>query len=114
MKRNTIVKKQPERKRPAPKALEQDVGYMAERVIAGDLVYADLNDGSFEALMAELRRRGWVLAPRGVDDPDRQANPFLFRVKRDEPSPQPSPYPAKSGGAFGGEGEALANLNPIR
>ena len=54
---------------------------MAERVIAGDLVYADLNDDSFVLLMEELRRRGWVLTPRSEDDPDKKTNPFLFRVQ---------------------------------
>jgi hypothetical protein len=83
MRQNVAAIKRPVIKRPAPKPLEQDIAYMAERVIAGDLVYADLNDGSFEDLMEELRRRGYVLAPRCEDDPDRELNPFLFRVKRE-------------------------------
>ncbi len=55
---------------------------MAERVIAGDVVETDLNDGSFVALMEELRRRGYKLQERAADDPEKQYRPWLFRVAK--------------------------------
>lgn len=62
----------------------QDIGYMADKVIAGDVVETDLNDGSFVALMEELKRRGYKLKERAADDPEKQYRPWLFRVAKSE------------------------------
>jgi hypothetical protein len=59
---------------------EADIGAMADRVMAGEVVTTDLNDDSFVMLMTELRRRGFEMAVRGKAE--QYLNPFLFRVTR--------------------------------
>jgi hypothetical protein len=51
---------------------------MADRVMAGQVVDADLTDGTFSQLMEELRRRGMTLQPR--DENTKYLKPFLFYV----------------------------------
>jgi hypothetical protein len=53
---------------------------LADRVTLGQVVDADLTDGTFVALMNELKRRGLVLQPRAESDPVKWLKPFLFRV----------------------------------
>ncbi len=55
---------------------------MADRVVLGNVVEADLADGTFVALMNELQARGYVLQPRPESDPVKWLKPFLFRVDR--------------------------------
>ena len=57
----------------------QDIGVMADRVLRGDVVEADLTDGTFGLLMDELKRRGYGLAERS--EVEKYMQPFLFRVK---------------------------------
>jgi hypothetical protein len=82
--KKAVVSRQPSVvSRPAPtRPLTIYIVQMADRALAGEVVTTDLNDGSFVALMEELRRRKFVLAPRAEDDPDRKRNPFLFHVSR--------------------------------
>jgi hypothetical protein len=56
------------------------VSALADRVELGQAVEADLTDGTFVALMNELRRRGLVLQPRDESDPVKWLKPFLLRV----------------------------------
>jgi hypothetical protein len=56
----------------------QDIGVMADRVLRGDVVEANLTDGTFGLLMDELKRRGYGLAQR--TEVEKHLNPFLFRV----------------------------------
>jgi hypothetical protein len=67
--------------RPAPvvRKTPQDIGVMADRVMRGDVVEADLTDGTFGLLMDELKRRGYGLAQRS--EVEKHLQPFLFRVK---------------------------------
>lgn len=53
---------------------------LADRVALGQVVDADLTDGTFVALMNELKRRRLVLQPRAESDPVKWLKPFLFRV----------------------------------
>jgi hypothetical protein len=53
---------------------------LADRVALGHVVEADLTDGTFVALMSELKQRGLVLQPRAESDPVKWLKPFLFRV----------------------------------
>jgi hypothetical protein len=55
---------------------------LADRVVLGYVVEADLADGTFVALMNELKARGYVLQPRAESDPVKWLKPFLFRVER--------------------------------
>jgi hypothetical protein len=77
-------KTQPRRAAPAqpvrfaPGAAE--IAILANRVERGDVVTADLNDGSFTLLMDELKRRGFQLATRTASE--QALNPFLFKVKK--------------------------------
>lgn len=59
------------------------IGDLADLVMNGQVVEACLTDGTFVALMNELRRRGWVLKPRAADDPVKWLKPFLYRVEFD-------------------------------
>lgn len=61
-----------------------EIEYMADRVMAGNVVETDLNDGSFVALMEELKRRGYTLKPRAPHDMVQELRPFLFRVAKSE------------------------------
>lgn len=56
------------------------VTHLADQVEHGQVVTTDLNDGSFEALMSELERRGYALTDRTAAA--KELKPFLFRVKR--------------------------------
>lgn len=59
------------------------VSALADLVVNGQVVEACLTDGTFVALMNELKRRGWVLKPRAADDPVKWLKPFLYRVELD-------------------------------
>jgi hypothetical protein len=59
------------------------VAELADMVVSGQIVEACLTDGTFVALMNELRRRGWVLRPRAEDEAGRWLKPFLYRVEFD-------------------------------
>jgi hypothetical protein len=63
---------------PAPR-IKQDIGVMADRVLQGDVVEADLSDGTFGLLMDELKRRGYGLVKRS--EVENHLQPFIFRVK---------------------------------
>ncbi len=65
-----------EKKRPTWGELE--IAGMAEQVQRGQVVTTDLNDGSFVALMTELRRRGY--APVARKPAEKELKPFLVKV----------------------------------
>lgn len=64
---------------PLPKG-EGEIVEMAERIMRGDVVDADLADGTFVAVMEELKRRGWGLAERS--EAEKWLKPFLLKVER--------------------------------
>ena len=66
-------------KAPPIKRSTQDIGALADRVLAGDVVEAELSDGTLGRLMDELKRRGYGLAERS--EVEKYMQPFLFRVK---------------------------------
>jgi hypothetical protein len=59
------------------------ISALADLVMNGQIVEACLTDGTFVALMNELKRRGYVLMPRANNDPVKWLKPFLFRVVGD-------------------------------
>lgn len=62
------------------KVTPETVTNWADQVERGIVVTTDLNDGSFEALMAELERRGYSFTARSAAE--QELRPFLFRVKK--------------------------------
>jgi hypothetical protein len=66
-------------KAPQIKRSTQDIGVMADRVLQGDVIEADLTDGTFGLLMDELKKRGYGLAQR--TEVEKHLQPFLFRVE---------------------------------
>ena len=77
------MKRWTETVKPAPseaRTLPQDVGVMADQILQGNVVEANLNDGTFTLLMDEFRRRGYELAKRS--EAERYRQPFLFKVKK--------------------------------
>lgn len=64
---------------PAPPVPDASaISTLANLVIAGQIVSASLNDGTYIALMQELRRRGYELTDR--TEIEKQAAPWTFRV----------------------------------
>lgn len=63
-----------------PTRIVRNIGALADSVVQGDVVEVDLNDGSFVALMEELRRRGYRLAKRS--ESEKYLQPFLFKVEQ--------------------------------
>lgn len=61
---------------PAPDA--SAINALANLVIAGQIVSASLNDGTYIALMQELRQRGYELDSH--TEIEKQAAPWTFRV----------------------------------
>jgi hypothetical protein len=53
---------------------------MADQVEHGQVVTADLTDGTLVALMVELQRRGYALSARSAAQ--RELKPFLFKVAK--------------------------------
>lgn len=58
----------------------EEVKALADRVLSGDEVETDLNDGSLVAVLQELRQRGYGLAQRS--EIERYWHPFLLKVER--------------------------------
>ena len=61
------MKRWTEAVKPAPPVTRtplQDAGVMADQILQGNVVEANLNDGTFTRLMDEFRRRGYELAKR--------------------------------------------------
>ncbi len=77
------MKRWTEAVKPAPPVTRtplQDAGVMADQILQGNVVEANLNDGTFTRLMDEFRRRGYELAKRS--EAERYMQPFLFKVKK--------------------------------
>lgn len=54
------------------------ISTLADLVMAGQIVSASLNDGTYIALMQELNQRGYELTDR--TEIEKQAAPWTFRV----------------------------------
>ena len=79
-KRMTVQTLIPSRQSPSPRPgmTPEQIRAWADQVVYGQVVTTDLNDGSFVALMAELRRRGY--APVNRTPIERELKPFIVKV----------------------------------
>lgn len=78
MKRTTTPRYNPA-DHPAPPVPDAaTISTLADLVIAGKIIGASLNDGTYIALMAELKRREYELTAR--TEIEKRAAPWLLRV----------------------------------
>jgi hypothetical protein len=58
----------------------REIAEMADRVLRGDVVGADLSDGTFVLLMKELNQRGYQMTKRS--EANRFLKPFVYVVEK--------------------------------